>query len=149
MVLVQDPARLDEVEVVLGSPVPGQLQHPVQVVANPAVLGRLLAGALEAIELAHDLLLDGVGHSGLLDAVPVLGGGVALLAQLLFDRGHLLAEQELALLLLHPVADLVPDRLLEGHLGERVAGPRNQPGEPLLDVQLLQQLDLLLDREVG
>ena len=48
VILVQDPPRFDHVEPVLGPLVPGQLQHPVEVVADPALLRVLLAHALEA-----------------------------------------------------------------------------------------------------
>src|SRR2546430_1272254 len=51
VVLVQDPARLDQVEVVRGANLPRDLEHPVQVVADPAVLGALLGGPVEAAAL--------------------------------------------------------------------------------------------------
>ena len=48
VVRIQDAAGLGDVEAILRLLAPGQLEHPVQVVADPALLGVLLAGALEA-----------------------------------------------------------------------------------------------------
>ena len=65
------------------------------------------------------------GRSARLDAGPVVGGAVRLvLAELLADRGELLAQQELALGLLQPLADVVVDLLGDLLLGEVV---RTQP----------------------
>ncbi len=144
VVLVQDPARLDQVEVVRGADLPRDLEHPVQVVADPAVLGALLGGPVEAVELALHLLADSLRHLGVLQLAPVFGAGVARLAQLLLDGFHLLAEQEFALLLLHPLADLGPQLVLEAQVGQGVAVPADDLGQALLDVQRLQDLDLAL-----
>ena len=110
VVRVEDAARLCEVEVVVGAHVPGDLEHPVQVRPDPAVLGVLLAGALEAVELALDLLAHVLGHARLLEPLAVVGGDVvATLAELLLDRLDLLAQQVVALRLLHALVDLAAD----------------------------------------
>ena len=46
-----------------------------------------------------------------------------VLAELLADGGELLAEQELALALLHPLADVVGDLVVDLGLGQVVLGP--------------------------
>src|SRR5258705_128194 len=62
--------------------------------------------------------------------------------------GGLLAEQELALRLLHPLADVLADLVGDLGLGQMVAGPRDHGLEPLLDVRRLEELALLLVGEV-
>ena len=49
---------------------------------------------------------------------------VVVLAQLLADRGQLLAQQVLALLAVDALGDVVADRLGDLQLGEMLAGPR-------------------------
>ncbi len=51
------------------------------------------------------------------------GVGLVVLAQLLADGGELLAQQELALALLHAVADLGADALGQLQLAQRLLGP--------------------------
>src|SRR5439155_20678162 len=84
------------------------------------------------------------------DLPPVLGDDVsaAFLAELLLDGVHLLAEQVLALGLLHPLADVLADLVLEAHLTQDLPGPRQDLRQALLDVQGLQDLDLLLEGQV-
>ena len=64
------------------------------------------------------------GRSAALDAGAVVVGAVGLvLAELLADRGELLAQQELALALVHALADVVADLLGDLELGEVLARP--------------------------
>ncbi len=70
------------------------------------------------------------------------------IGQLLADRRELLAQQELALLLLHPLAHVVADGLGDVLLRDMVAGPAGQPLEPRLRVDRVQQLGLLLHVQV-
>ena len=106
--------------------------------------------SLERSSLSTSLssgLADGVGQVGGLDPGAVVVGALGLaLAELLADRGELLAQQVLALGLLHALADVLADLVGELGLGEVVAGPGDQGLEPLLDVGVLEQLALLLDR---
>jgi len=101
-------------------------------------------------ELALGLLLDGLGHAGLFDLRAVLlDDRRIVVAELLADRLHLLAQQVLALLLLGAGLDVVADAAADLGLGQRVAlGGQCQP-QALDDVQLLQQLHLLLEGQVG
>ena len=82
---------------------------------------RRVAHPLEPGGLALGLLADGVGHAGLGDLrAVVLGDGRVVLAELLADRLHLLAQHVLALLLGGALLDVVAD-----------AAPNLQLGEPL------------------
>jgi hypothetical protein len=116
------------------------------------VLGALLAGPLQPADLALDRGADRLGHLALLD-LPAVGVehavAVLVLAELLADGGELLAEDELALGLLHALGDVLADAVLQLDLGEGVAGPGEDLLQPLLDVDGLQHLDLLLEGEVG
>ena len=111
--------------------VPRQLEHGVEPGADPADLGRLLGGALELVDLVQGGLAHVLGQVGGLDAgavVRLLGAGLAAvdrcqLAQLLADGGELLAQQELALLLVHALLDVLADGLGDVQLGEVLLGP--------------------------
>ena len=128
---------------------PRQLEHGVEPGPDPRGLGALVAGALELVDLAQQRLAHGVGHVGGLDPAAVVVGPVGLaLAELLADRGELLAQQELALALLHALADVLADLVGELDLGEVLAGPPDQRLEPRLHVGGLEQLALAVDREV-
>ena len=149
MVLVQDPASLGQVEVVLRAHVPGDVQHPVEVSADPAVLGVLLGGPLQAVDLTLDLGPHGVGHTGLEHALAVGRNDVAAtLVELLFDGLELLAEQKLTLGLLHAFGDIAADLLLQRGVGQDRLVPVDQLCQPLLDVQRLEHLELLVGAEV-
>ena len=89
------------------------------------------------------------GHVGGLDPGAVVVGAVGLvLAELLADRRELLAEQELALVLLDRLPDVLADLLVDVGLGQVVAGPLDQQRQPLLGVGRLEQLALAVHREV-
>ena len=96
---VEHLARRDRVEPLVGALAPGDAEQPVEVGADHRRLAARLAHPLEPPELALGLLADGVGHRRLLDLRPVLvdDRGVVL-AELLADRLHLLAQEVLALL---------------------------------------------------
>src|SRR5207244_5923900 len=88
-------------------------------------------------------------HSRLIDTLAIRRSDVvAALAELLLDRFELLAQQEVPLRLLHPLVDLAADLLLQRRVGEDLAGPPDEHGEPGLDVDGLQYLELLFNREV-
>ena len=85
-----------------------------------------------------------------LDLLPVLlDDGCVVLAELLADRVHLLAEQVLALLLLHPGVDVLADPLADLHGREPLALEREGELEPLRDVHGLEELHLLREAQVG
>ena len=134
---------------VLRADVPRQLEHGVQPGADPAGLGALVARALQLADLAQRGLADLLGQVGRLDAGAVVVGALGLvLAELLADGGELLAEQELALALVHALADVVLDLLGDVELGEVLARPLEHPRQARLDVGGLEELALLLVGEV-
>ena len=49
VILIEDAACFDHVELVHGPLVPGHVEHPIQVISDPAGLGILLAGSLEPV----------------------------------------------------------------------------------------------------
>jgi hypothetical protein len=150
MVGVQDAAGLGHVEAILRPLAPWQLQHPVEVVANPALLGILLAGALQAVELALDFFANGVREGRLGDLLAVLRQRVAIgLAQLLFDRGELLAQVELALALFEALVDLDANLVLQRGFGQDGASPGDQRLEPRHDVALLEDGQVLVQLQLG
>ena len=101
-------------------------------------------------ELLERLLLDGLGHHGLLDLRAVLVGDRGLvLAELLADRLHLLAQEVLALLLLGALLDVLADALAHLQLGQALALQLDGQLEALGHVERAQQLDLLLVGEAG
>ena len=100
--------------------------------------------------LALGLLADGVGHAGLGDLrAVVLGDGRVVLAELLADRLHLLAQHVLALLLRRALLDVVADAPANLQLGEPLALQPQRELQPLDDVDRLEQLDLLVEGDVG
>ena len=116
-------------------------------------LGRLVAGALELVELLHGSLVHGLGQVRRLDAgaqVLLLGVGAAAVevTQLLLHRRQLLAQQELTLLLVHALLDVLADRLGDIELGQVLAGELDHQLEALTHIDGLQQRELLLGREV-
>ena len=128
----------------------GTAIEPVEVGADHAGLGGLLAHALEAPELLVGLLLHRLRHAGVGDLGAVLlddRGGV--LAQLALDRLHLLAQEVLALLRLGAVADVLADLPAQLQLDEPLALDLDGQLQPLGDVERLEDLDLLLERDVG
>ena len=150
VVLVEHLARVLGIQPLLGALRPRHRQQPVEVAADHRRLGRLLALALEPPQLALGLLGDRLRHLGLGDLALVLGDQVFLvLAQLLADRLHLLAQEVLALLLLGARLDVVADLAADLKLGQPLALHLDRELQPGLDVEGLQQLQLLLAREIG
>ena len=147
---VEHRTRGDGVEDLIGGLAPRHRDQPVEVGPDHARLARLLAHPLEAAELLQGLLLDGVGHQGLFDLRPVLVGDRCLVvAELLADRLHLLAQEVLALLLLGALLDVLADALAHLQLGQALALEPDGQFEALGDVEGPQQLDLLLVGQGG
>ena len=141
---------MSDVEVVLGGHAPGQLDQPLEVGADDAVLGGRRRQALEASQLALGLLAGVLGKVRRLDPLPQLVDlGLLLvgLAELLLDRLQLLAQVVLALALLDLRLDLRLDLGAElDHL--QLAGQDlREAAQPPADVHLLEQLLLLLGRD--
>ena len=129
---------------------PRQLEDAVEPGADPALLGRLRARALQPVDLLGDEVARRVGCFERLQLGAVLADDVVVaLAELLADRGELLAQQELALLLVDALGDVVADRLGDLQLGEVVAGPGQHELDALGDVDGGEHLAPALLVEVG
>ncbi len=111
------------------------------------MLGRLRRQPLEALQLALGLLARVLGQLGRLDLLAQLVGlGLLLvhLAELLLDRLELLAQEVLALALLHLGLDLRLDPRADRDQLELAREQLGQPPQPLGHVALLEQLLTLL-----
>ncbi len=109
VILVQDALGFLDVDGVPGRLGPGEVGEPLDVVAGDGMLGGGGGDALEAVELAERLLLDGLRHFGEGDLVAEhldLGGVAVLGAELSLDRLHLLAQIVFALGFVDLSADL-------------------------------------------
>ena len=96
------------------------------------------------------MLADVVGHARLLDLGPVLiGGGRIVLAELLADGVHLLAQEVLALLFLGAALHVVADPAADLHLRQALLLEADGEVEAIDHVELLEQFDLLLVAQVG
>ena len=113
-----------EVELVVAAVAPRQLEHAVEPGADPGVLGRLRCSSARTDRAPWRSAVPArprVRRSPSRRARNSSDDVVVVLAQLLADRGELLAQQELALLLVHALADVVADRLGDLQLGEMAA----------------------------
>ena len=109
---VEDGLGGAEVERVVGADAPRQLEHAVEPRADPALLGRLGARALQPVDLLVDEVLGDCRPAlERLQLGAVLADDVVVaLAELLADGRQLLAQQVLALLLVDALGDVVADR---------------------------------------
>ena len=151
---LEDVRRRLDVEPVLGFDAPRDLEHRVEPRADPARLGALVTRALELVDLAFDGLADVLGEVGRLELGPVVVGVLTVLVaaepvELLADGVELAAQEELALRLLHALFDVGLDLLAQGEVGEGVPRPTEDEPQTRLDVDRLEHLDLLGQREVG
>ena len=116
VVLVEDLGGLLDVELVVGRDVPRQADEPVDVGPDDADLGRGGRDPAHPVDLLDRPGLDLLGHAGGLDLVAELvdlGLLRVVLAELALDRLELLAEDVLALGLVHLGLDLGLDPALE------------------------------------
>ncbi len=148
---VEHRTGLADVEAVIGTDSPGQLEHQVEPGPDPPVLRALLARALQLVDLSGDRGPRGVADRQRLQSGPVVVAvlAVTLLAELLADGRQLLAQQVLALGPLHALGDVGPDAILELQLGQRLASPRQDQLDPAGGIEGLEQLDLAFHRELG
>ena len=150
VVSVEHLARVHGIEPLLRASRPRHRDQPVEVAADHRRLARLLAHPLEPAQLLLGLLSDVVGHAGVGDLRAVLlDDGRVVVAELLADRVHLSAQEVLALLLLGAGLHVVADALAHLQLGEPLALELDRQLEPLGHVERRQQLDLLLEGDVG
>ncbi len=147
MVGVEDLAGVCEVEVVVGERSPRERQDPLEVGADHAVLRGRRRQLLEPAELALCRLGDVLRQRQLAETLAqlvhfrLLGVG---LAELLLDRLELLAEEVLALPLLHLRLHLRLDLRAQLEDLELATQDRRDLPQALLDVECLEQLLALL-----
>ena len=152
MVLVEDRARLLDVELVLGLGGPRQRDEPVEVGARDRVLGRLRRHLAQPVEL----LVGGLAWppracpaaSIRLRNSSISCCAVVVLAELLLDRLHLLAQVVLALRLADLVGDLRLDAARDLLQLDLARDDLDELLDAVLDVVPLEQADLLLDGDV-
>src|SRR3989454_3438959 len=147
VVLVEDPPRALDVDVVGRLLLPGHRHEPVDVRPGDGVLRRRRRHLGEPVELPESLALGLLRHARRLDLVaqrPDFLRALVGLAELLLDRLHLLTQVVLALRLRHLGLDVGLD--LGAQLEDLRLLPEraDEPLEPLLDVDRLEQL--LLER---
>ena len=129
---VEHLAGVLRIEPLLGALAPRHREQPVEVVADHARLGRLVAHALEPRELLLGLLEHVLGHLGFGDLRAVLLDDRAfVLAELLADRVELAAQDVLALLLLDARLDVLLDAPPHLHQREALALELEGELEPL------------------
>src|SRR5206468_12290286 len=99
VVLVEDLPGLLDVPVVARGLAPRERDEPVDVGADDTRLGRCLRDLLEAADFLERLFLHGLGHARLVDLLADLAElrATLVLAELLLNRLHLLAEDVFAL----------------------------------------------------
>jgi hypothetical protein len=147
---IQHLAGVQRIEPLLGADAPRHREQPVEVVADHRRLGRALAHPLEPAELLLGLLAHGLRHPRLGDLRAVLvDDGAVVLPELLADRLHLLAQDVLALLLLDALVDVVANALAQLHQRQALTLQAQRELEPLGHLDGLEELDLLLEGEVG
>ncbi len=149
MVGVEDLARADRVEALLGALAPRHREQPVEVGADHRRLSALVAHSLQAADLALGLLTNLVGHIRLGNpGAVVVRDRAVVLAQLLPDRLHLAAQDVLALLALSTLLDVLSNAAADLQLCQALALEADGKLEPLEHVHCLEQLDPLLEGDL-
>ena len=140
---IEDLAGVGDVEVVVGALGPGQLDEPLEVGADHAVLGGRRRQLLQPRQLALGGLLGVLGQLRRLQPLAQLvdlGLLFVGLPQLVLDRLHLLAQEELALALVDLRLDLGLDPRADLDHLELAGEDLREPAQALADVDLLEQL---------
>ena len=150
MVALQHLGGAREVELLLAALSPRQLGDRLEVGADDLPLHRLARRALEARQLAVDLLARGLGQRQRGELLAQRVGVVRLvaLAELLLDRLELLAQVELPLPAAELLLDLRLDLLLGVDDGELALDEQQHAPQALLDRQRLEQRLPLGERHV-
>ena len=151
MVLVEDAAGFGDVDLLVGQLRPGQLDQPIEIGADHAVLGGCLGHALEPLQLLQRLVLGFLGHAGFSDRLAQFGNlglAVLALAKLLLDLAKLLAQDVLTLASGQRFLRLLADLLGQPQHLDLLGEVAQQLVETFADVERLQQVLLLGRREV-
>ena len=114
------------------------------------MLGRLCAGVLETIDLLGDCVAHSLAHVEGVELRAVLIDDVVIaLAELLADRGELLPEQVLTVLLVDALGDVGADRFGDTQLGEVFLCPRLDQLDASRRIDGVQHGKTLVGVEVG
>ena len=151
VVLVEDAGGFLDVELVVGRDVPGQADQPVHVGPDDADLGRRGGDPAHPVHFLDRAGLDLLRHAGGLDLVAQLvdlGLLRVVLTQLALDGLELLAQDVLALGLVHLGLDLGLDPTLQLEDLDLVGEEVRDELEALGDVDGLEHLLALLGRHV-
>ena len=146
MVGVQNFARLRNIQPLLRRLVPRKLQHSVQIIAQKRRLlraGRLLRHAPDLLQELFLRLLLKMQLADLL-AVAVCVVIVRVLAKLLTDHAHLLAQIIVPLILVHVLLNTVGDLVFEPQDIQLLRHQRDSLLQSLDRMQLPEQLLLVL-----
>ena len=152
MVLVEDARGFPDVELVLGRDVPGQADEPVHVRPDDADFGRGRGDPAHPVDLLDRPGLDLVRHAGRFDLFAEFVDLRLLrvvLAQLALDRLQLLAQDVLALGLVHLRLDFGLDPALELEDLDLVGQEGADELQSLDDVDRLEQFLALFGGHVG
>ncbi len=147
VICLQDFGGLVEIEPVLRLNRPWQLRQPLEVGTDHADLWRERVLLLQSLHLDQRLRLDLFRHAGGLDLLAQLAGQALFgtpLAKLLLNGTHLLPEEVLALLLVHPGLGLGLDLLPQIEHIEALLDDHAEPAQPLDRIKQLQELLALL-----
>jgi hypothetical protein len=151
VVLVERLLDLLQVDLLDRVLVPRQREDPVEVRADHLVLARCRRELAHALRLAPRLLHRALGQAGFLELAQRLHRFLLArirLAQLGLDRAQLLAQVELALVLLDLHLGLALDVLHHARARDLALQPVEDEAQPLPDVEPLQDLVLVRDPEV-
>ena len=131
---------------------PGQFDQPIEIGPDHPVFAGGLRHALQAAKLLAGLVLDLLGHLGAGDRLVEFGdlGGLAFVgfAELALDRGHLLAQQDLAVARVERSFGVAADLLRQSQNLDAMGEKPRDPREPGADVDRLQNLLFLVGRRV-
>ena len=148
VVLVENPARLIDVDRRCAGRLPWQFGEPVEIGAHHRVFAGRFGHALQALEFLQRLFLDFFGHAGIGDGFGdflQLGCAFISFAKLLLDGAKLFAQQVLAALLADRLLGALIDLLRDAqHLGT-ARQDFEQAVEPGAQIEGFQQRLLLFD----
>ena len=142
VILVEDGARRLDVDVIGGLDVPRQRHEPIEIRADHAVFGTRLRHFREPVELAIGGLLHVGRHRRGVDLRAQLVGFGLLridLAELFLNRAQLLAQVELALILLHLALDVALNLVTELDDFELLGQQQRELAHALGGVALFEQ----------
>ena len=148
MIAIEHAAGPLEIELVLRGDAPGQRRQPVEIVAGGAILRRTGLQHRQLVQLVVDALLNPLRHPQRLETAAE-GVDVALAivlgdTELFLDDLELLAQEELALALLHLRVDLFADLVLQLGDLDLLAQQRQHLLHPIHDRQGLEHVLQLL-----